>query len=358
MGEEHIVGICHSMCSEEEALDRERCMEVSVFEATDATRALAQNRRRIDPSRAVKKYRRSAAGSKAAEDASSLRTVEALQKTTLYLLTLFREGLEGLDEPLHAVYTFVEDRIRAVRQDLTVQRMEISAVPLLECAARFYILSEYVLSPSTTNFDAHLNRTQLQSCLHTLKEAYRRDNGSGAARNSDVFLSCSLLLGQPLHSATLRDAYFCYGQVSRAARSHPLLAQVVRILMAVEEGRWKSVFRLTSRVDILHKCLLCCYVGPLRRRSLMTMNKAFGKGENVPLADIVSLLEFPSLDSAAEVCTDLGLPLCEDRSAALMKTVAIASQYDQPPKITRGTWIGSPNLSALISYLNEHISLI
>jgi hypothetical protein len=50
------------MCSEPESDDRLYCMEISAFESTSSTFHLPPKSRVPDPSRCVKKYRRSAAG--------------------------------------------------------------------------------------------------------------------------------------------------------------------------------------------------------------------------------------------------------------------------------------------------------
>ena len=73
-----IVGTCTRMCSEDECRDREVFYEVSVFEATAETVRLPPNKRRIDRQKAIKKYRRSAAGTKNAQDATLLKALSTL----------------------------------------------------------------------------------------------------------------------------------------------------------------------------------------------------------------------------------------------------------------------------------------
>lgn len=55
-------GTCTLMCPSQETEERQQEGTLSVFEATEETRPLHFRRRRADPAKAVKKYRRSAAG--------------------------------------------------------------------------------------------------------------------------------------------------------------------------------------------------------------------------------------------------------------------------------------------------------
>ncbi|CAM9570133.1 unnamed protein product, partial [Choristocarpus tenellus] len=119
-------GICALMCPTSEMLEREAEGGLSVYEATEATANLPSRQRVADPARAVKKYRRSAAGRDMYRP-DQLRPLPVLEATVDYLL----ETIYAQEQDQAAVgnpdftcrkgrqcggsYVFVEDRLRAVR---------------------------------------------------------------------------------------------------------------------------------------------------------------------------------------------------------------------------------------------------
>jgi hypothetical protein len=120
-----IRGTCHALCPLKEAAERARTREISRFERPTARREALE---------AVKKYRRAAAG-RDVWDASELRPSPVLLRTLRHLFTtVLAWPQSGLDartarasaRPTEflAVYHFVNDRVRSVRQDFTVQVLE------------------------------------------------------------------------------------------------------------------------------------------------------------------------------------------------------------------------------------------
>jgi hypothetical protein len=118
------------MCSHQECQDREKWGQVSVWEATAETRHFGSAKhRRMDPSRAVKKYRRSAAGTSHLD--STPRTLTQLGATINHLVHLLAtmgkfndddndNGDESVSTSFVDLINFVEDRIRAVQVDLVL----------------------------------------------------------------------------------------------------------------------------------------------------------------------------------------------------------------------------------------------
>jgi hypothetical protein len=116
------------MCSAREAREREAQGDVSAFEATAETKGLRRSLRRIDPARAVKRFRRAAEGR--AEGPEDVRPLEWLERTVAHLWAVVRgellqwkeeDGDGGGAAPLVDVFDFVADRLQAVRKDLVVQ---------------------------------------------------------------------------------------------------------------------------------------------------------------------------------------------------------------------------------------------
>lgn len=78
------------------------------------------------------------------------------------------------------------------------------------------------------------------------------------------------------------------------------------------------------RWRILSRCCVLSAVGAARLGLLRRYNKALGKNERVPAADLARLLRLPSAESAARFCGDAGLPLADGGAAVTMKAAPIA----------------------------------
>lgn len=128
------LGTLLAMCSPAEATEREKFRELSVLEQRSGTHL--QKYPAVDMALAVKRYQRPAAGAPPPPPAE-LRPLHVLEKTVDHLLGIWGDRLEVAPA---VRYTFISDRLRAVQQDLTVQR--IHAPHLLVRIARFHALME------------------------------------------------------------------------------------------------------------------------------------------------------------------------------------------------------------------------
>lgn len=125
---DRIAGTCYSMCPDEEVKLRESERLVHVLEVWGSERKL------------VKSYSRSAADSNMAVP-RLLRPYSTLTNTVQYLLL---DITRRVDVPASVVYDYVDDRLRAVRQDVTIQRLPPEqCVCLLEPMIRFYVYYGY-----------------------------------------------------------------------------------------------------------------------------------------------------------------------------------------------------------------------
>ena len=146
------MGTLCAMCSEAEAREREECFELSILETRPTPEAKGSAvvgvgvgggggiggggggevlpkptaKKRADLSRTVKRYQRPAAG-KQDPGPHELRPLPTLLETVDYLLRLWVSPSEPA--PPLTRYVFISDRLRAVQQDLTVQRL--ACAPLL-----------------------------------------------------------------------------------------------------------------------------------------------------------------------------------------------------------------------------------
>uniref|UniRef100_A0A914W233 SAC3/GANP/THP3 conserved domain-containing protein n=1 Tax=Plectus sambesii TaxID=2011161 RepID=A0A914W233_9BILA len=161
---------CMTMCPEAEIRFREsRCL-IHPLESSDQTASTSSSKsRRADHSRMVKVYSRPAAG-RDDVDPSQLRPFPVLKRTVSYLLRLANESTASWT----LVYEFVADRLRAIRQDMIIQRMNpLHTLELLEAMIPFYFIAEYRCeSRHCPGYDRKLHSTQLEECLCRWKEVF------------------------------------------------------------------------------------------------------------------------------------------------------------------------------------------
>lgn len=161
-----LVGICQDMCPEYERLERQLHLDL-----TRPFETLPNDPTTVDPHRAVKKYHRPAAGNEAPlpED---VRPPAILLKTLDHLLSL--HVLLRTDVPFLETQKFLRDRMRSLRQDLTLQSIKShEAVHINQCIARFHIYCGVVLREAPkAEFDPFQNLEQLRKVLQTLFELY------------------------------------------------------------------------------------------------------------------------------------------------------------------------------------------
>lgn len=131
------VGLCANMCTTEEMFERESQRRLSRFEVIPNT-----NPPKIDYKLAIKEFRRSAAGLEFSR-AVNLRPWSVLKKTVHHLLL---DICKRKDDWMY-ICDFVFDRLKAVRQDMIIQRIEGRRyVEVLEASVRFSIYSMYRLA--------------------------------------------------------------------------------------------------------------------------------------------------------------------------------------------------------------------
>nr|XP_016480242.1 PREDICTED: SAC3 family protein C-like isoform X1 [Nicotiana tabacum] len=111
-----LVGTCPFMCPVEEREKRERLRDLAVFER------LYGNPAKSSPSLAVKKFCRTISG-KTVQD-SDVRPLSVLEDTLNYLSNL----LYSTEHPFEVVHDFIFDRMRSIRQDLSMQNIACSRV--------------------------------------------------------------------------------------------------------------------------------------------------------------------------------------------------------------------------------------
>jgi len=152
-----IRGTCMEMCPEGELLLRQREGLLHRFEIVEGSKG---KRPLADPLKTVKCFARPAAGMPPAAP-SDLRPKEVLLNTVKYLMNLCNDASNAWE-----VFEFVTDRLRAIRQEMTILRVPPEyCLILLQPMMRFHIVYGYILS-NHSRYDNTLNLAHLNECLH------------------------------------------------------------------------------------------------------------------------------------------------------------------------------------------------
>ena len=264
------------MCPEFEMIDRQVTNDVSLFEAQIPFNP-PQGKLIIDPKRAVKKFRRSAAGNY--ELSEDLRPPEVLLATTVYLM---KDVLGDARWPANNVsfsvlYAFIRDSLRAIRTDLTLQNCKnIQSIRIHELSIRFLIAAGHLLcEEERAAFEPQQNNEQLNGCLSALREMYKTVRLSSNPDNELLlkyeaeFQAYSIILSVDKKEAAL------------AISSLPLnLLQSEAIQVALEAFssfqqtnyiKFLGLIRDDPRTTYLQACLLHQFVLPVRQRALSAL---------------------------------------------------------------------------------------
>ncbi|KAI9243827.1 SAC3/GANP/Nin1/mts3/eIF-3 p25 family-domain-containing protein [Phascolomyces articulosus] len=214
-------GTCTSMCPAFELVEREvqnmlDNLEVDAFGNADQTKA-------------VKRYRRSAAGNEQPLP-SDVRPPTVLVKTLDYL---FNDVL--MSNPFITSHGFLWDRTRAIRQDFTLQNIrDINAVEVHERVARFHILALHELCEyDEEKFSQQQEMEQLGKVLISLNEFYDdlRQDGVNMV-NEGEFRAYHLIYNIRDHELASR----IIATVPKHVQDHPYLKQAFAIYNTIQRN--------------------------------------------------------------------------------------------------------------------------
>ncbi|XP_078036784.1 SAC3 domain-containing protein 1 isoform X2 [Augochlora pura] len=165
---ELIQGRCLLMCPERERCMRERKGLLHRFEIDESTKTSRQPK--ADPMKTVKCFGRPAAGL-VMTDPSQLRPAAVLLTTIRHLFT---KVATRTDIDWIVTYDFLFDRLRAVRQDVAIQRIDATAsISIFEPIVRFLIYStQRLCDRNISQFDTTINNRHLFECISHLLILY------------------------------------------------------------------------------------------------------------------------------------------------------------------------------------------
>ncbi|GBL80452.1 Germinal-center associated nuclear protein [Araneus ventricosus] len=288
-----VVGTCNQMCSEKEIRWRERNGLLHYFEINNALK----HEIKADPKKVVKQFSRSAAG-KQLLSPSDLRPSPILLKAVNYLI---EEILPRTELPWVAIYDFVNDRIQAIRQDMTIQMIEdINSVEILEKCVRFYITASYVLCEEpSSKFDQHLNSQQLSICLERLFVLYHKFKSKYISEFIAIYFVENVAYTETYYrSVTMFSDYLSSDEVKLC----------IQICTAYINGNFIQFFKLVKKLpNIILLCFLHLFPS-IRMNALETLNIAFSSNAcKFPVSILGSWFSVTDKEYMLQLCRDCGI---------------------------------------------------
>eukprot|EP00842_Homolaphlyctis_polyrhiza_P003603 jgi/Hompol1/4243/HPOL_003524-RA len=324
---------CMDMCPEFERHEREYQKGLDQFERLTGDPTVYA----VDHAKAVKRYRRSAAGDPPPLPCD-VRPPDVLQKTLKYL---FNDIMQT--HGLTASYSFVRDRTRSIRNDLTLQGdTGTIAVDLHERIARYHLMCCHELceEKSVTISQEH---EQARKTLQSLSEFYTDYNAAGLSLPNEAEFWAYYILVHPWNDSI--PARFEKSLRSEVLNDPRLkLAMHIRSLMVYtdnkEVGGQKHFQRIINNYTTLFQILkepstpylfACCVhieLVTVRRNALKTMQQAYAFVPNNPrrrfnLNDLARILAYNDIGELIETLQFYDIPVDNQRPPA----ACIGRQY-------------------------------
>lgn len=324
-----IVGTCEEMCPRKQRERREQDLEIHSLE-----RVPGADPPRTTPELCVKVFQRNLFDVTPDE----FRTPRALAMTVGYLWNM----LDRKDFGFQVVYEFLWDRLRSVRQDLTVQGMQGSfTTTLYEQMIRFHLIGQHELcaeKQTATNpdgFSSHLNIEQMNKALVSLRNQYQASYKRGEPEPNEPEFQAYMLLLQLDRFGRYQSDEGMYKGTLRGLRPDVLRSPPVQFAIKVhntyKSGNYAGFFRLAAQAPYVTACLLSVFFTSARRKYLRLLNATVVKGaaQAIPMAELARVLHMESAEEAEALVTyhGLGVSYEGDGSAAL---AIRKSQYIEP----------------------------
>lgn len=284
-----ITGTCMLMCPIEETTFRETEGLLHRLELSDCEKI--KRLPTADPQKTIKCFTRSAAGLET-PPAHLLRPGPILLQTVRYLM----QEIAPLEARRIDVYEFITDRLRAVRQDMTIQRLQPRAcIPILQPMIRFHVLFGYLLS-NHPRFDFHLNNIHLQECFGTILKCYECVLEEVDENILEIYMCCNINVPE-----------------MAVKRLHGLSETMnLDVIAAAATGNFMRLCRLALQRDVLARAAFAFHVPKLRQTALKNLCKAMSSANaSYSIERLTSVLSYSATQEALEDCCSLGIKYSE-----------------------------------------------
>ncbi|XP_072743056.1 germinal-center associated nuclear protein isoform X2 [Anoplolepis gracilipes] len=313
MSVEPIIGRCLLMCPEKERRMREREGLLHKYEINEKTKHVKKHE--ADPAKIIKCFSRSAAGQDMT-DPYSLRPPHVLLATIRYLFT---EIIMRTDLDWTLIYDFVFDRLRSVRQDAVIQRIDVTSnILLLEPIVRFHIYAaQRLCEKNISEFDAKINNKHLLECIKHLLVLYdERDHKNTnnievheeleklALNDSRSEMEALYILLHIGDQEALKRAL----TLSSGLKNSSAIQLATKISLAWYLGNYVRVCYLVQQLPPILACAFFCNLQNFRRSVLQIMS--FGYNSKVltfPGLKLQKLLFYKDINKMQADCNLFGL---------------------------------------------------
>ena len=303
--ERHITGTCNEMCPTSELQRRSEEGDLELFERVDGS-----NRNKTSVGLCCKKYTRIVDG----VQPDMVRTKFGLAKTMTHLWRI----LDERPEAFVVKSKFLWDRLRSVRQDLSLQQMyDAFAASALQQMVRYAIISEHELCEdaataiSPDGHNSHLNVEQLTKTLTTLRHIYDDHRAKQQALPLDheaEMFALQLLLRIDSHGRYSVSTHEMLGDL-RSARNailnHALVNFALECRSAYIDVNCAKFFKLVEKANYVQKCVLHKYFVKMRSKTLERFNQSMAKGP-FPIKELARIFRASETETEA-LCLHHGL---------------------------------------------------
>jgi hypothetical protein len=363
--------------------------------------------RRADPYRMVRRFYRSGTENLHYDDVDGdVRDLDQLRESIAYLLAIWRNVIRddeadaklsssGVDL-LDLAYSFIMDRLAAVRQDLVMHHLKLergddasshrsACMDILVSILRFYAHSEVIIartnessrssSSSSSWFSTVLHRKAFNAALAGALDLANRDETTPLVDE----LYAYYLLGNQLN--LLQDAFTSSSRMSEALARlaaadnlfpHELrlearvisaksswCSMVWKLIVALRCGNASRALRLVERLvyeisyPIGIRCMAMQLLPEIRIMRLLLMNRAANK-EVYPIADLCERLRLSGHADGSEqclqLCQALQIPLKEDAThqSIVLNDASIGNDPSITVKISRSSLMKNIVMELLI----------
>ncbi|XP_014468556.1 PREDICTED: germinal-center associated nuclear protein isoform X2 [Dinoponera quadriceps] len=273
-------------------------------------------RSKVDPGKAVKCFSRSAAG-QVMTNPDSLRPPHILLSTIQYLFT---EIVTKTDLNWVLIYDFVFDRLRSVRQDAVIQRIDTTAyIRLLEPITRFHIYAaQRLCERNISEFDAKINNKHLLECIKHLLVLYDEQDSKSVTDNMDLYkdfdkmtinnnrseIEASYIL---LHIGD-QDALQRALTLSSDLKNSPAVKLAIQISLAWYLRNYVRVHYLIQRLSPILACAFFSNLQSFRRNVLQIMSSGYNNKMLIfPGLKLQELLFYKDISKIQADCNLFGL---------------------------------------------------
>ncbi|OQV16530.1 Germinal-center associated nuclear protein [Hypsibius exemplaris] len=260
-----ITGVCPEICPEKERYERIKQGRVDSFEKR---------------SRMIKDFSRQAADQDMPLP-SDLRTPAALRDSMNFLLHKIIVDPPPNPESPSGWYDFVWRRVRAIRKEITQQRLTGPLIAgILEDITRFHIIAFHMFCEADQNqFAPKLNLENLNDCLATLARIYagmETTSPGNPSPNVAEFRAYEMMLRVWTGTLDLVKTTAEVGKLPDTIRNSPEIRFARKVISAVNNRLFSEYIQLMRTADYVTACLMHYSLPMVQAKALSSLATASG----------------------------------------------------------------------------------